>query len=280
MTECIFPSTNLVDLVPYQFGYEKCSPSHSFGPAVRNHYLFHYVITGHGTLWAGEHDSNDKGRIIHAGQGFMIFPGQVCMYMADAVSPWEYTWLEFDGLRVREFLNLSGIRENHPVWRAGNEDTSRMVKDELLYMAQNGSENPYRLVGHAYLFIAALLNSASARADEKDDRYSMRDFYAKEAVAFVERNYRRGITVDDMADACRLNRSYFSRVFRETMGMKPKEYLISYRMTQAETLLRDINKSIAEVAELVGYNDQLSFSRSFRHIHGISPSEWRKRSMV
>ena len=48
----IFPSENFVDLSLFQFGREKCSPAHSFGPAVRNHYLFHYVISGTGTLLA------------------------------------------------------------------------------------------------------------------------------------------------------------------------------------------------------------------------------------
>ena len=40
----VFPSENFVDLGLYQFGYEQCEPAHSFGPAVRNHFLFHYYL--------------------------------------------------------------------------------------------------------------------------------------------------------------------------------------------------------------------------------------------
>ena len=46
----IFPNENFIDLDMYQHGYEQCSPGHSFGPLARNHYLFHYVMSGTGTL--------------------------------------------------------------------------------------------------------------------------------------------------------------------------------------------------------------------------------------
>ena len=50
----VFPSENFVDLGLYQFGYEQCKPAHSFGPAVRNHFLFHYIISGTGILMAND----------------------------------------------------------------------------------------------------------------------------------------------------------------------------------------------------------------------------------
>lgn len=50
----IFPNETFVDLGLYQFGWEKCTPSHSFGPAARNHFLFHYVISGTGELRADD----------------------------------------------------------------------------------------------------------------------------------------------------------------------------------------------------------------------------------
>ena len=49
-TFSMFPNERFIDLNIYQFGYEQCSPLHSFGPFVRNHYLFHYIISGKGTL--------------------------------------------------------------------------------------------------------------------------------------------------------------------------------------------------------------------------------------
>lgn len=59
----IFPIESFIDLSMYQYGYEQCSPGHSFGPAARNHYLFHYVISGMGTLMAN--DAKGVSRTYH-----------------------------------------------------------------------------------------------------------------------------------------------------------------------------------------------------------------------
>ena len=50
----VFPNEYFVDLGLYQFGKEQCAPAHSFGPTSRNHYLFHYVLSGTGKLMADD----------------------------------------------------------------------------------------------------------------------------------------------------------------------------------------------------------------------------------
>ena len=83
----VFPVENFVDLGLYQFGWEQCDPSHSFGPAARNHYLFHYCLSGTGKLYAESTKKESKEFQIKSGQGFMIFPHQVCTYIADHTIP-------------------------------------------------------------------------------------------------------------------------------------------------------------------------------------------------
>ena len=80
MTNCdfkVYPENAYIDLNLFQLGHERCNSTHLFGPAVRNHYLFHYVMSGKDTLFA----DNTKGESIiyniEAGSGFMIFPNQV-----------------------------------------------------------------------------------------------------------------------------------------------------------------------------------------------------------
>ena len=82
----IFPNENFIDLCMYQFGYEQCDPGHSFGPATRNHYLFHYILSGTGTLMADDFQGNTQTYSVKSGQGFMIFPGQINTYIADSGS--------------------------------------------------------------------------------------------------------------------------------------------------------------------------------------------------
>ena len=98
----IFPSENFIDLCLYQYGHEKCSSGHLFGPATRNHYLFHYVLSGTGTLMAANSKGENQTYKIHSGQGFMIFPEQITTYIADVQVPWEYGW-SLTGCEPRKF---------------------------------------------------------------------------------------------------------------------------------------------------------------------------------
>lgn len=66
----IFPNERFIDLGLYQFGMEQCSPSHSYGPAARNHFLFHYIISGTGTLYADDSTGTTKNTILKAARDF------------------------------------------------------------------------------------------------------------------------------------------------------------------------------------------------------------------
>ena len=98
----VFQDERFMDLTIYQYGYEKCEPLHSFGPYVRNNYLFHYVISGKGCLHANDEKGDATFYDIEAGNGFIIEPGYVNTYYADNDQPWEYVWLEIGRASCRE----------------------------------------------------------------------------------------------------------------------------------------------------------------------------------
>lgn len=54
----------------------------------------------------------------------------------------------------------------------------------------------------------------------------VQDFYMKEAISFIDANFQRDISIEEIADASGLNRSYFSRLFKETFGQSPQQFLI------------------------------------------------------
>lgn len=272
----IFPSKNFIDLGLYQFGWEHCEPSHSFGPAMRNHFLFHYVISGTGTLIAENSKKESISYSIKSDQGFMIFPNQICTYIADAQQPWEYVWIEFDGLRAKETVELSGLCVNSPVYKAKYKDVAQTMKDEMLYIINHKDDSPFHLIGHLYLFIDSFVKSSAITQISKSN--NLRDFYIKEALSFIEQNFQNDITVEEIAACCGLNRSYFGKIFHEVLGKSPQEFLISYRMTKATELLKLTSLSIAEVGSAVGYSNQLHFSRAFKKIYGISPRQWRNEN--
>lgn len=272
----VFPNENFVDLSLYQYGWEHCAPSHSYGPAARNHYLFHYVISGTGLLMSNDSSGRTNTYQIRSGQGFMIFPKQINTYIADETLPWEYSWIEFDGLKVKEALEIAGLTMDSPIYHSNVRDLSAELKNEMLYIAQHSDQSPFHLIGHLYLFLDYLTRSSSSRRLLQGGR--MRDFYIKEAISYIEQNFQNDISVEDIAEFCSLNRSYFGKIFRDALGKSPQEFLINYRMSKAAELLKLTELSIGDISNAVGYPSQLHFSRAFKKIHGISPRQWRNEN--
>ena len=265
----VFRDEHFIDLNLYQFGWERTAPLHSYGPHARNHYLFHYVISGKGTLFA-----NEQVYEITAGHGFLVVPGQITTYRADEQDPWEYTWIEFDGLRAQESLRLAGISGMEPVYTPAGRAAGEKLCQQRMYIVNNGNAEPIHLIGHGFLFLSQLVESSAHQRTQNVRR--LRDFYIKEALTFIEDNYHRDVSVEEIAAFCGLNRSYFGKVFRETMGESPQTFLLHYRMAKAAQLLKETRLSVGEIAQQVSYDNQLHFSRAFKNVHGISPREYRQ----
>lgn len=274
----IFPNQNFVDLGLFQFGWERCTPAHSFGPAARNHYLFHYILSGTGILMADDSKGVTQTYSIKSMQGFMIFPNQITTYVADKQLPWEYVWLEFDGLRVKSLLDTIGLSLDKPVYHARNKSLREDMANEMLYISRHKDESPFHLIGHLYLFLDYLLRSA---ADEQLEHGSkLREFYIHEALTYIEHNFQNEITIEDIAGVCGLNRTYFGKIFKEALGKTPQEFLLNYRMLKAAELLKLTSLSIGDVGLAVGYANQMHFSRAFKNNYGISPREWRYQNHI
>lgn len=273
----IFPNENFVDLSLYQYGMEQCPPAYSFGPATRNHYLFHYVLSGTGRLMANDSRGISHEYQIRSGEGFMIFPRQINTYIADPKLPWEYIWIEFDGMRAREIIETAGLSPDHPVYHAAYKDLRENMKDEMLYIAEHHDAPPFHLMGHLYLFIDYLSRSSSSQIATSG---RVRDFYIKEALNYIEQNFQNDISVENIASFCGLNRTYFGRIFKETVGKSPQQFLLSYRMAKAAELLKLTELTINDVGNAVGYPNQLHFSRAFKNVYGLSPREWRNKNRI
>ena len=271
----MFSDDRFMDLTLYQYGYEQCLPLHSYGPFVRNHFLFHYVISGKGTLLVDDENSQSTEYQLQGGMGFLIEPDRVNTYFADRKDPWEYAWIEFSGLRAKEILEGSGLSSDSPVYLPRTPQDGERLKNEILYLATHSQESSYHLIGHLYLIMDALVSGSSSRRRTQGGKRAQ--FYTNEAVTFIAQNYSRAITVEDMARRCNLDRSYFGKVFRDVLGQSPQEFLMNYRMVKAAELLKLTSLSIADIGSAVGYENQLHFSRAFKNIYGVSPREWRNQ---
>lgn len=274
----LFENEPFLDLNIWQCGQEKCSPCYSYGPVMRNHYLFHLIISGKGTFQTDTPSGIHQTYTLGAGDGFMIFPGTVHTYTADADDPWHYIWIEFDGLQSFSLISQAGFTPDEPIYSSSSRESMASMLSEMNRIVHTDNMSAASLIGHTYLFLDLMIRSSSRRvAAAKPCR---KDYYVRQAISYIEKYYAHpNLSLEDAARFCNLNRSYLGKLFREQMNQTPQNFLINYRMRRAAELLTRTDMSVSEISKSVGYTSPLNFSRAFKSVFGCSPSAWRKNSV-
>jgi AraC-like DNA-binding protein len=261
---------NNTDLNMYRCGMEDCKPDHSWGPAIRDHYIIHYILEGRGifqvngvTFHLEEHD------------GFLICPDTIVYYRADQENPWSYAWAGFNGLKAEAYLKQAGLSSDKPVFSRYNDKFlikcfNRMIDTKSL---DRGRE--VRLLGLLYQLLSQLIELApfDKSAGKNEDR---KESYVKKAVEFIGMNYSRKITVAEIAQHVGLDRSYFYSIFRSYLNISPQEFLIGFRLDKSCELMKNTSLSIGDISRSVGYQDPLLFSKVFKKNKGLPPRDYRK----
>lgn len=264
------------DLRVYQCGEQECLPGHAWGPGVRDHYLIHFILSGQGIFV-----SEGQTRHLSAGQGFLICPEQTTLYQADFTDPWHYVWVGFNGAKAAEYLRLAGLTERTPI--LGNPDPSdpraSACRSCFTGMAAARSlrrSRDLQILGQLHLLLAGLAE-ANPVPSADEDQMDRQAWYVQQATDFLAMNYSRRIGISELSRQLGLDRSYFGAIFHQLTGLAPQQYLLRLRMEKATGLLVRSQLPVSSVARSVGYEDPLLFSRMFRRVHGLSPSEYRRR---
>lgn len=108
----------------------------------------------------------------------------------------------------------------------------------------------------------------------QDDKVS--NGYVEQIQNYVRQHYVDGFTSVQIQEACGLSYKYAGTLFKEVTGQTIKEYQCTLKLRKAEQLLKETDKSIAEVAQLTGFSDMFYFSKIFHKKKGCSPGEYRK----
>ncbi|BDZ79340.1 AraC family transcriptional regulator [Claveliimonas bilis] len=251
-------------------GYAKCSPLHSFGPAVRPNYILHYIMEGKGKFLVNGEEYN-----LQKGQGFLIEPEVQTFYQADEEVPWTYLWIGFGGKKAEDYLRDLGLNKKQLIFQCGCGEELKQIVYSMLKHRKYTAANEYFLEGLLYTFFGTLKENMeiAGNAGEKDG-----NLYVRKAVEFIQNNYADPVRVKDIADYVGVNRSYLYTLFQDNLQLSPKEYLTNFRLTRAAELLQLTDLSVETVAMSCGYQDALGFSKIFKAKMGITPSAYRKEN--
>lgn len=258
------------DLIMYQWGEEQCKPSHFYGPAVRDHYLIHYILDG-----KGRYEEGKNRYILQRGQGFLICPDVLTYYQADEEEPWHYVWVGFNGLQAQSYLSQCGLSRERPILNYDCQDEIQWCFKKMMESKQYSWGRENYLLGYLHLLFSYLIQEAHRQGHEIL-REEEGVFYIKRAIDFIEKNYSRKMKIQDMADHIGLHRSYLYTLFKQELHRSPQEYLIQFRINKACELMKKEELPIGYIAHSVGYEDPLLFSKVFKKVMGKSPSQYRQ----
>lgn len=253
------------------YGHEQCTPGQRYGPAVRDHYLYVFVVKGRGVYKV-------KGLeyALKQGQAFILFPHEFTQYEADRHEPWEYMWFGFGGSLVSGYLQRAGSHVGEPVLTHRHpERVHRLFNELLAYEPENVSVDELFYTG---ILSAMLFEICSQQARKHADENSESDAYVERARNFMKQHYDKGIQMTDVARYVGLERSYFSKMYKHKTGASPYQYVMELRLDKAKQLLLETDMPIEHIALLVGFKDTFHFSGFFKHKAGCSPMHYRKRA--
>lgn len=247
-------------------GSQSCPPGHSWGFGIRDHYLIHLVTSGKGV-----YETSGQTYSLEAGHTFLIRPGTLVRYQADADDPWEYYWVGFTGSDAHALLDLCGFKNRPVLSLPPHTNRLRLAISAIHRMRGTDVARDVRMTGALYLFLSSLISLGN-----EAHRQRAQESPLKRAQQYINGNFFDPINVQEIALHAGVSRSQLYRLFMRETGVSPIAYLLRKRISEACSLFEAHNLSVAEAANSVGFSDPLYFSRVFKQQKGVSPSVFRK----
>jgi AraC-like DNA-binding protein len=217
--------------------------------------------------------ANGEMKDMCAGQFIIFFPG--CEYKYTSVGDEEviYYWVHFTGYGVvkllgncklyKKSINNAGINEQ--IISEFSNMFTEFIRNDYCFEAASASHLISILV-HLGRSMANFTTSTSTAAP---DRIHI-------SVKYIHKNFNLDISVKQLASMEHLSISRYRTIFKKCTGFSPLNYIIALRIKKACELIIQTDLSIKEIAESVGYHDQLYFSRIFKSRTGIAANCYKK----
>lgn len=214
-----------------------------------------------------------KEQIVTAGHMVLYRPKEPQKYEYYGEDQTEVYWVHFTGGNVTNILRSYGLTDDKKVFYCGSDlnyqNLFRTMINELQMCKENFAEMLEMHLRQIFImlqrYFANTLNTNNIHVVEEIDK----------ATTYFNEHYNEDISIDEYAQNNHVSVSWFIRNFKQCTGSTPMQYILSKRIYNAEILLQDSAYNITEIAQIVGYDNPLYFSRIFKKVKGLSPSEYR-----
>lgn len=220
-------------------------------------------------------ETNGLERVLSDGDVFAAFSN--ISFRKKGLNPEaEFLCLAFEGPDADEILRRCGFGLDMPVRHLGEKESAeaRILIEDAFHQLQ-GSH--FRDLTCAYRDVFSLF--ALLENDNMEPLNSFQGWTTQcldQACAYIQANYQKPITIGDVAKSLSISHSYLSKLFKARYGKSVKSYLYDCRIDKAKTLLAETNVPITEIAKLVGYEEEIVFSRAFKNKALYSPRAYRQ----
>ena len=237
-------------------------------PNGRRDYQLLYVAKGSGHFYF-----DGRERVVGEGNMILFRPGEAQIYRYYAEDKPEVYWVHFTGRDVREILDFYGLSEGENVFYTGTSPDYQWLYRQMIQELQLTRPNYEELLTlnlrHIFITINRYL---------QEGRRGGASVYneVERATHYFNEHYREPLNIEEYAESRHMSTCWFIRSFKEIVKLTPMQYVLSLRMSNAQSLLENTEYNVTEVAEAVGYDNPLYFSRLFHKHVGVSPSEYRR----
>lgn len=253
-----FPNVSILALGIHDFKYLKGINKFRKHP----HVTLHYIIEGSGYLHIDGMDYHLKKNT------FFMTPANTLMkYYPDTNEPWTYVWFDLkDDSKTKVFLNFLKLGTNTPYITTKLSHKILPIFNDLF---KKDNKRDERLSTYTALFQIVDIVHQEQNLDKPLS-------YVDHAIIFIENNYHHShLKVTDIVDAVSISQTYLNESFKKETGHSIMSYLIQYRLNMVTDLLRSPNISIHAAASMVGYDDIIHFSKTFKKHIGMTASQYR-----
>jgi AraC-like DNA-binding protein len=195
-------------------------------------------------------------------------------YGANESQPWTIYWFHAKGRLLGEFLRELDVTADHPVVRIGHDARLLALFEEIIDVVQHGYTTLQLLYASqtlAHLIAAMIRDHRSARQEHPNAHQKI-----AHTIAYMKQHLNQSLQLDALAALASLSRSRYVDLFRQQTGYAPIDYFIRLRMHRACQMLDNTDSSIKNVAAELGYEDPLYFTRLFRSVNEMTPTEYRR----